>query len=261
MTRELRFLAALVATNLKACLALRAAFWLQVAAMALNNLLFFVMWWILFDRVDEIRGWRLHDMLSLYGVVAAGFGAAIVFGGGVRDLARTISEGDLDPMLVQPRSVIVQAVAARSLAPGWGDIASGALMVGLSGYLGPERIPLLLLAVALSASVFVATGIVLGSAAFWMSRVENLARMSLEFMLTFSLYPPVLFHGPLRVLLFTLVPAGFLGYLPASLVRDFDPANLALAVAGTSAYVATAVFVFSRGLRVYSSGSRFGVRA
>ncbi len=260
MTSELRFLAALVETNVKACLALRGAFWLQVAGMALNNALFFVMWWILFDRFEEIRGWRLEDMLSLYGVVAAGFGLAVVLGGGIRDLARTISDGDLDPMLTQPRSVVVQAVAGRSLATGWGDFASGVVMVGLSGYLAPDRVPVLILAIVLSASTVVATGVLLGSAAFWASRVESLARMALEYSITFSLYPPTLFHGPMRIVLFTLVPAGFIGYLPASLLREFEWTTLGLAICGVSAYGSVAAFVFGRGPRMYASGSRFGVR-
>ena len=114
---ELRYVAALVATNFKACLALRGAFWLQVVAMALNNALFFAMWWILFRHTGEIRGWHLGDMLALYGIVATGFGVAMVTGGGVRDLARAIGEGDLDPVLTQPQSVLVSAVASKSRLP------------------------------------------------------------------------------------------------------------------------------------------------
>lgn len=261
MRHRIRFLAALVATNIRACLALRGAFAIQAAAMALNNLLFFVLWWIFFDRFHEIRGWRVGDMLALYGVVAAGFGSASILAGGVRDLARSIAEGELDALLTQPQNVLVHALGSRSLAHGWGDLASGLAFVGLSGLLGPGHLPLLLLAVALSASVFVATGVVIHSAAFWLGRIESLARTASEFLITFSLYPPAIFQGGLRLLLFTLVPAGFIGYLPAGLLRAFSWSELGLAVAGTIAYLALAGWVFARGLRLYESGSRFGVRA
>ena len=53
MGGTLRFLRALVATNLKASFALRGAFWMQVFFMLFNNLIFFVMWWIFFDRFEE----------------------------------------------------------------------------------------------------------------------------------------------------------------------------------------------------------------
>src|SRR5688500_8985535 len=46
----MRFFIALLQTNLRASFALRAAFWMQAGFMALNNVLFFTIWWILFDR-------------------------------------------------------------------------------------------------------------------------------------------------------------------------------------------------------------------
>src|SRR5690606_26028258 len=121
----LRFLVALVATNLKSSFARRASFWLSVLFMAANNLIFFAMWWILFERFEEIGGWRIGDMLALFGVVASAFGLAVVFGGGVRDLARTIIEGDLDAVMTQPKNVLLHVLASRSSASGWGDVGSG----------------------------------------------------------------------------------------------------------------------------------------
>ena len=49
----LSFTRALVATNLKAALALRSAFVIQVVFMALNNLTFFVFWWALMRREGQ----------------------------------------------------------------------------------------------------------------------------------------------------------------------------------------------------------------
>lgn len=257
---QLRFAFALLVTNWKAALALRGAFWAQVAGMTLNNLLFFTLWWIFFDRFEEIRGWRVEDMLALFGLVAAGFGGSVVVAGGVRDLARTIAEGELDALLTQPKNVLHHAIGSRSLAHGWGDLSSGLLFVALSGVVGPAALPWLGVALCLSTGMFVATGVLLHSLAFWLGNVDTLARSVWEFLVTFSLYPPTLFSGALRLLLFTLVPAGFIGYLPVGLLRDFAWPQLALAVGGLCFYGALAVGVFACGLRRYESGSRFGVR-
>ena len=96
MRETLRFLVALVGTNLKASLALRGTFLLRAFFMMVNNLVFFVMWWVFFLEVEEIRGWRVADMAAITAVSAGAFGLAVVFGGGVRNLARIIAEGDLD---------------------------------------------------------------------------------------------------------------------------------------------------------------------
>src|SRR5262249_47031081 len=90
----IRFAATLVGMNLRQSFALRGAFWLQALFMMGNNLIFFVTWWIFFQRFDDVGGWRLPDVAMLFGVVAAGYGVAAVFAGGVRELARTIADGD-----------------------------------------------------------------------------------------------------------------------------------------------------------------------
>src|SRR5436190_24074691 len=104
---NLSFTRALVATNLKAALALRSAFIIQVVFMALNNFTFFVFWWALMGRVTTLRGWRLGDLQLLFGMVAAAFGLTVTFAGGVRHIGRFIEEGTLDTLLTQTRSVLV----------------------------------------------------------------------------------------------------------------------------------------------------------
>ena len=256
----LRFTAALVAMNLKSSFALRGAFWLQAAFMAANNVLFFVFWWIFFDRFEEIRGWRIGDMAALYGIVASGFGTAVVFAGGIRDLARQIADGDLDAFLTQPKSPLLHAAGSGTHASGWGDIASGLGFLVLSGFVEWRTLPLAAVAVLCSAVVFTASGVLLHSLAFWLGRVEALARQLWEFLVTFSLYPRPLFSGALALLLFTLIPAGFIGYLPVELLRGYTAVGLLAAVGGAAAYAVLAKLVFAAGLRRYESGNRFGVR-
>ena len=109
--------------------------------------------------------------------------------------------------------------------------------------------------------MFVASGLILHSLAFWLGDVDSLARQVWEFLITFSLYPPTLFSGGLRVLLFTALPAGFIGYLPVELLREFSPGTLALTSAAALAYVLLARGVFRAGLARYESGNRIAVRA
>jgi len=254
---SLVFARSLLATNLKAALALRGAFAMQVAFMALNNLTFFVFWWALMARVPVIRGWHLGDVQLLFGIVAAAFGLTVTFAGGVRQLARLIEDGDLDTLLTQPRSVLVYALGMRSHPSGVGDLLAGGFLIGASGYVSGRSAPVLLVAIGASAVIFLATGVLFFSCAFWLARVESIARQLWELLITFSLYPEPLFGGVLRLALFTILPAGFVGYLPAAVVRAPSTPQVCLLIAGAAAYFALAVLVFNRGLRRYASGSRF----
>ena len=260
LTGTFRFARALVAMNLRSSLALRGAFWLQAAFMALNNLAFFSIWWLLFERFPEIGGWRLHDVLTLFGVVASGYGVSVVLAGGVRDLGRAIREGELDSCLVQPKPVLLHLVASRTIASGWGDFASGGVMLGIAGALAPASLAPALVAVATSACVFTASGVLLQSLSFWLEGMETFARQISEFTLTFSLYPRPLFSGELTFLLYTVLPAGFVGFLPAELVRAPSAALAAAALGASLAWTLLALFVFERGLARYASGNRIGAR-
>jgi ABC-2 type transport system permease protein len=62
----------------------------------------------------------------------------------------------------------------------------------------------------------------------------------------------------LRLVLFTVLPAGFAGYVPARLVQRPALADALLLTAAAAGYLAIAAIVFNRGLRRYASGSRFG---
>jgi len=261
MRNTLRFFGALVATNMKASFALRGAFWLQAAFMAFNNLIFFVMWWVFFDRFEVVRGWRLPDMLAIYGTIAGAFGLAVVFLAGSRDLTRWIVEGDLDTVLTQPKSPLLQSIASRSQASGWGDLASALLLIGLSGYLSPLTAVAGLAGMVCGAIVFTATTVMIHSLAFWMGNVESLARQASEFMVLFSAYPKTVFTGALKVALYTIVPAGFIAYLPVELFRAPSLLLLAGVVGGALLYASLAAALFGLGLRRYESGNRFGVRA
>jgi ABC-2 type transport system permease protein len=255
-----RFAAALTAQNLRSSLALRGAFWLQAAFMMLNNFAFFATWWILFERFESVGGWRLGDVAALFGVVASGYGLSVIFLGGTRELARTIAEGGLDTLLVQPKPALFHALASRTNASGWGDVTTGAIMLASAGALAPAALPWTIVAVLASGTVMTSVGVIAQCLEFWLRGMDTFARQIWEFTLTFSLYPRSLFAGGMQILLYTLLPAGFVGFVPVELVRAPSPGLAALAVGAAIAWAALARLVFRRGLRRYESGNRIGAR-
>ena len=258
-SHTVRFAAALLTTTLKASLMLRGAFALQVAFMVLNNLTFFVFWWLLMRRVPVIRGWQLADVQLLFGIVAAAFGLAVTVAGGVRNIGRLIDEGELDTLLVQPQPVLLHAWGLRSQASGFGDLLSGLGFIIWSGHASWSTMPCVGLIVVASALLFIASGTVFFSLAFWLGNVDTLARQLWELLVTFALYPEPLFGGAMRLILFTLIPAGWVGWVPVRLIQEMSLGTLLLLAGAACAYMAIAVVVFSHGLRRYNSGSRFAM--
>lgn len=253
----LPYLGALVATNLKASLAHRGAFWLQAVLMALNDVLFFCVWWLFFANVESVRGWTLVDVYALYGFVAFSFGLFAVLAAGTRDIAERVMHGELDTLLPQPRALLPRLALSRSSASGWGDVVFGLVLLALGAHLDPGRLPVLLLLASVSALTLAMSAVLANSLVFWCGELDGLPRQILEFTLIFCTYPSALFGGWLKVVLFTLLPAGIIGYLPVTWIRApaWDALLWALGAALLYAVVAAAVFV--RGVRRYESGNRF----
>lgn len=257
-TSGLRIARAMLATNLKACWADRAAFFVQMLFMMLNNFIFVAIWYLFFLEFEEVRGWRLPELLCLYGTVAAAFGASIILSGGVRELARMVVDGDLDSCLVQPQHPLMSVTLSRTYASGWGDLLSGFLLVAISGNVSPTEIGLFALFAISGATIFTATSVILHSLAFWLGPVQEMARAGAIFLQSLSVYPQTIFGGYWKIMLFTAVPSGFIGYLPVTLYQEFHwPTALGL-VAATAGYAGIAYSVFELGLRRYESGNRIG---
>ena len=228
--------------------------------MMINNMVFFTVWFLFFHRFESVRGWQLGDMAALYGASATSFGLAVIFGEGIRDLARTIVQGDLDAYLTQPKPLLLQVACSQSNATGWGDIVSGIVLFAISGHATWASAPWMVIAPVLGAVVFLSVALCVCSLAFWFGPMEGLAKQFQDFTMLCSVYPSPIFTGVLRPIIFTVLPAGFVSHLPVTLIRDFHWANAGGALLGACVFAATALTVFHRGLRHYSSGNRFGVR-
>jgi ABC-2 type transport system permease protein len=252
-----RFARALFITNVRAGLAERWAFAMQVVFMVINNVVFFTFWWVLLARVPTIRGWTIAEVEALYGIVAVGFGVVAAFTGGVRFLNRTIEEGELDALLTQPKPTLLYATGMRSQASGFGDIVSGTAFLAASGYLTWTTAPIVALCVLSTATMFLSAGVIFFSLAFWMNRTEAVSRQLWELLLTFSLYPEPLFGGGLRLVLYSLLPAGFVAYLPARVLLHPSVGAVVAMIGAALLYFVIAAALFQIGLKRYSSGSRF----
>lgn len=253
MVANWKFFKALVAINMSSALNLRVSFLFQMIFMAFNNLVFFTVWWIFFGKFEEVNGWRLPDLEAMYGFASGAYGLAVVFGGGVTDIARKIISGELDSYLVQPKSVLLQLLCSHSRASGWGDIVTALILLGMSGYVNWITAPLILLLLVIAAVVFLGAGVIAQSLSFWFGPMEHLARQMFEFVITFSVYPQTIFPMLFKIFLFTIIPAGFIGFLPVELLRDFRWSLFGVGLGGAIAYIAFSIWFFHRGLQRYES--------
>ena len=260
MVKTARLVWGYVRHNLMSAMAYRGAFFLQVFGMVLNDAMLLFFWWVLFSRLPTLQGWDLGGVMTLYGVVAFGFGVANVVCGNAFLVARVVVSGDLDYYLALPADPLVHLLVSRMSLSAWGDLLFGlaVFLVATPDWWG--RLPLFLLLGAITGVIFVAFSVLVGSLAFWVGNADNLAAQAINALITFGLYPVEIFPGVIRVLLYTLIPAAFVGSLPAELLAEFDWGRMATLVAFTAGILLAARLAFQWGLRRYESGNLVTVR-
>ena len=110
-------------------------------------------------------------------------------------------------------------------------------------------------AVAIGASVWLSATVIFGSLAFWIADARSLARDLMDFTLMISMYPSTIYQGWTKILIFTVLPAGFIAVAPVELVRHPSVRALAVAAGAAVVFPILAALVFGAGLRRYRQGA------
>jgi ABC-2 type transport system permease protein len=258
--RHLGFVLAYLRLNLAAAMEYRASFIAQCLGMALNDALMLIFWWMYFARFPEVHGWGLRDVIMLWAVVATSFGLAVtVFGNCIR-LAAVIVQGQLDYYLGLPKNALLHVLVSRMSLAGWGDVVFGLIAFVVAGRLDPVGVLLYALLVVMSMTVFVAFTVLMGSLAFFIGNAETAASQAQAALVTFAMYPGPMYRGWVKLLLFTVLPAAFVGHVPVELLRRFDPLWLGALLGFALALWSMAVLCFRLGLRRYESGNLITLR-
>jgi ABC-2 type transport system permease protein len=232
----------------------RANFWLQLGGMTLNNGFILLMWFLFFAGFRSVGGWRLADVALMIGILAFTVGMAGVFAGGYRDMAAAILRDEVDALLTQPRAVLPRLLARESLASAWGDVIVGVVLLADFAALGWLDLPVLAFALVGSLAVFLATGILFASLAFWVRGARSFARDVVDFVILLSSYPGSIYSGSMKLVVYTFVPAGFVVLVPVAFLRRPDPAGAMMLGAAAVGYAALAVAAFMLGMHRYRRG-------
>jgi ABC-2 type transport system permease protein len=254
---ELRYLFENIKFHIASAMEYRANFLIMTCAMFFNDIFLLIFWWILFDRFNEIRGWYFKDVMLLIAVVAVSIGLTRVLFADAAKLYKKIAEGGLDYYLALPKNVLLNSIVKLDYT-GVGDLVFGLL---LGSYLvGITKIPLFLLVALCGTIVFTSFMIIINSTSFFIGRGEAISSSLEVAIIVFATYPFSLFSGVSRFLLLTILPAGFIGGIPVSILQQFN-LQWFLILIGFTALIALVAYGFFRlGLRKYESGSMIVVR-
>ncbi len=259
LRRETAFVLHLIKLNLASSMEYRASFLMQAVGMFLNNGIYFVFWLLFFDRFQQVRGYQIQQIYLLFAIVALGWGLAFSFAGNAARVAELIAQGRLDYYLTLPRPVLPHLLFSYMNPFTVGDLTFGMVAFLFAGRFDAASIALWLVCSACVAVICVSFCAVTGCLSFYIGNASQWTFYLSNTLVTFSLYPFGLFQGFVRLILYTLVPAAFVGGIPVKIVETHSLTLLAVLVGAAAVSVLVMEGVFRMGLRRYESGSALNV--
>lgn len=263
MTRiksEVAFLAKLVSLNLASAMEYRASFITQIVGMFLNTGIYFVFWLLFFDRFGDVEGYGIRDIYLLFAVATLAFGISAALAGNVGTfMAMLIAQGRLDYYLSLPRNVLSHVMFSRMAVHAIGDLLFSICAFVLYGRLDLVTLLLYLLTGLMAALVYSGFAVLAGSLAFFIGNAQYTSGQMTNAMLTFALYPKGMFSGTARFMLYTILPAGFMGAVPVEIIADHNWSRIPFMLLGVVVVWTLALGAFHFGLRRYESGSAINV--
>lgn len=241
--------------NISSVMEYRVSFLVQSFGMILNNAAFIFFWWILFNNVSSIGGYSFKDEMMLWAITSSSFGLCFISFGNVTQITRMILNGELDTYLLQPKDPLTNIVCSRTVVSAWGDFLYGIILFffikgfDMSGFL------LFLLFCITGALLYASVLVSFHALSFFSGNTEGLANLVIEFLISFTIYPEGIFRGGVKFILYTVIPAVFIVYIPASVIKQFS-ITMMLEVLGVAViWVVIAYFIFYQGLKKYESGN------
>lgn len=258
--RVLRFMGAYFVANLQAAMEYRTAFWAQILIMLGNDSLWLLFWWSYFQQFPLVHGWQATNVVVIWSISAFGFGLGVAALGNAPKLAALIMNGGLDAYLGMPRYALLHICISATDPTGWGDVLFG--MGAFVLLLHPDvlHFALFFLLGIMVALIYVSFMVILGSLAFFLGNTEGLTLQMVNALITFSTYPMTIFNGVVRLMLFTIVPAGFISFIPLQLLQQFTWPLFGGMVGFTLLMLLLANGIFQLGLRRYESGNLMGMQ-
>jgi ABC-2 type transport system permease protein len=242
-------------------MAYRANFFIHAFECAISLATGLSVLWVVYSRTPNINGWTWDELMVVLGLYFLCFGLVSgIVGPSIKQFMVDVWDGTLDFMLIKPANHLFLATTRKILIWHIVEIVLGTTIVTVSlvrlgQQIGMAQALMFVIMLSAGAVLLYAFWIVLGTLAFWTTRLENVLIIFYN-MYEAGRWPIGIYPGWLRTSLTFIVPVAFAVTMPAEAIigRLSWPA-----VAGGVALAVTnfllARWFFGVGLRHYTGAS------
>lgn len=254
---------AVIASRVRAQLAYRRSFALDIVGSVGIGALEFAEIYVIFTSISALGGLDLAGMALLFGLANIAFSLADLLVGQLDRVPYYIRTGTLDALLLRPLPVLPQLALEDLQLRRLGRTGVAVLVLAVALVINPinfspATVALLVMTPVVGVAIFAALFVAAAGLQFWLVDAGELVNAFTYGSSYASTYPTSIFTTPLRVLFTFVVPAAFVAYLPALLILGLPgPAGTPswlgwLTPLAAAAAWAGALLIWRAGLRHYT---------
>ncbi len=260
----LRLWATCAGASLRAQLSYRLSFALGLLGSFVVTGIDFIGLWALFDRFERLAGWSLAEVCVFYAASHLAFALAEMIGGGFDRAGDWIRRGELDRLLLRPRSTVLQLLAHEFSLRRLGRASQAALVLcwavpRLDVAWDLPRIGLLCATIGAGTCLFLGLFALQATLSIWTVETLEVMNATTYGGATAAHYPLSIYARWFRGFFTYVVPLACVAYYPLLIVlgRD-DPHGAATWLGWVTplagpAFLALALAGWNRGVRAYTS--------
>jgi len=244
----------------KVRLSYRGDFIISIATSLAATVFAFGFVYILFTKIPKLSGWRLEEVIFLYGFSLIPYGLFNIISLNLYDFGNNyIIEGKLDRVLLRPISTLFQVLFENFRIESFHEVAAGLFAVWLASRL--LHLPWSWLDVLLllfwgfcGAVIYVSIFLLLSTVSFWFEDRIGV-HPPVWNLIAFGRYPLSIYSSAIQFFLSWIIPFGFASFYPSvhllgrSAFRQYAP----LVPVVAAVCLGIALLTWSRGVRHYSS--------
>lgn len=217
----LRLYFKLVSASLRAQMQYKVDFLVSLVSNGVLNAVDFALLAAIMLRFPEIAGWSVYEIGLLYGMASIAMSLYRTLAPELHAFEQYIIQGTFDSLLIRPWPTLMVLLSRNLELRRLGGALQGAFIFAIAarhltsaGAIGPADVGIMAGLAVFGTLIPFSLSLITASCAFWFGRSDDLQTFTMYAPITASHYPLTVFPGWLRALLLSLLPVGFISYIP-----------------------------------------------
>ncbi len=220
MFRYLKLYIAFIEQNIKSILEYKADFLVGVFSTFLIQATTFLSIWVIFQNVNEIKGWSFYEIALVYGLLSTCKSFFGLLMGPLWDFGYFIKQGHFDRIMLRPINPFFHLISSKIHHHNLGELAVGFAIIiisfiNLGVKFGILDFLMLVVFIISGTVIFCSIMIITAAASFWLVQSKAIIWSVFETS-SFALYPTKVFNKFIGVVFTWIIPFTFVSFYPAN---------------------------------------------